>query len=150
LTLFSIQCYQCQKMKIETQCNVNVTENFNIEFNSMFWILFSMFQWCNFCQYFQIAENCSALGNLKSYFMFSILSESVILVIKMKIYLSFLSKYIKPLKHWINDKNWEAVWHWKQTLSNLSIYLLWNIELNTMSVIQNKTLKTYSVSMSIF
>jgi len=29
LTLISIQCFGCQKMNIETQCDVNVTENFS-------------------------------------------------------------------------------------------------------------------------
>jgi len=35
LTLISIQCFRCQKMNIETQCYVNVIQNFNIEFDSI-------------------------------------------------------------------------------------------------------------------
>ena len=36
-----------------------------------------------------------------------------------------------------------------KTLSNFSIYWLWNIEFNTMSMLKIKTLKTYSISMSM-
>ena len=34
--LILIQCFQCQKINIKTQCNVNVDKEFNIDFDSMF------------------------------------------------------------------------------------------------------------------
>jgi len=63
---FQFNVFDVRKMNIETQCDVNVTENLNIEFDSMF----SMFQCWSKCfnvvffQILSIFSNCPVWAKL--------------------------------------------------------------------------------------